>query len=169
MLRWSFLGAVRLTVFNTFCVWSFFLRCLSGDIHYTLQHVYFPLSKKAKCKVFGFFGLIFFFAFYKLKGSVLFFDLDFLSASLHPALVALFPGPSNFHFYQRFGKIMLLGCSVDVFPVASLDECDKFCVFSLLSFNWKVFSFISLPPSCFFSPFDKYRPISAQRQCFNGC
>lgn len=52
-----------------------------------------------------------------------------------PALDVLFADPSNYHFYQLFGKIMLFGCSVDVFPVASLDECDKFCVFSLPSLN----------------------------------
>lgn len=64
------------------------------------------------------------------------FDLDFFAIfCIAPAWVVLFPEPSNYHFYQRFGKIMLFGCSVDVFPVASLDECDKFCVFSLPSLN----------------------------------
>lgn len=73
----------------------------------------------------------------------------------YPCFSGIIPHPSNYHFYQLFWKIMLFGCSsVDVFPVASLDECDKFCAFSLPSLNWKVFFF------------NKYRPNKCPKAVF---
>lgn len=125
-----FLWAVGMRGFDAFYVQRLFLRVFWGWYIMCSNRYIFFLEQRPSVS----------FSQVINKGSALLdLTLIFPWYSAVPCFGRIILWPIQSPFLTALRLDYAFGCSVDVFPVASLDECDKFCVFSLPSLNWKVF------------------------------